>query len=77
MKRAYQGFLKHSSNVVQFDTTKNRFLAVGDDYSIKVWDMDNVNLLTTIDAEGDLPVSFTKVYRELYIYVITIYLLVL
>lgn len=67
----------HSSNVVQFDTTKNRFLAVGDDYSIKVWDMDNVNLLTTIDAEGDLPVSFTKVYRELYFYVITIYLLIL
>lgn len=57
VKRAYQGFLKHSSNVVQFDTTKNRFLAVGDDYSIKVWDMDNVNLLTTIDAEGDLPAS--------------------
>ncbi|XP_024023613.1 topless-related protein 1 [Morus notabilis] len=55
VKRAYQGFHKHSSSVVQFDTTRNRFLAVGDDYSIKVWDMDNVNLFTTINAEGDLP----------------------
>ncbi|PON89861.1 Topless-related protein [Trema orientale] len=57
VKRAYQGFHKHSSGVVHFDTARNRFLAVGDDYSIKVWDMDNVNLLTTVDAEGDLPAS--------------------
>lgn len=58
IKRTYQGFQKHSLGVVQFDTTKNRFLAVGDDYSIKFWDMDNPSLLTTIDAEGGLPVSF-------------------
>lgn len=57
VKRAYQGFHKHSSSIVQFDITRNRFLAAGDDYSIKVWDINNVNLLTTIDAEGDLPVS--------------------
>jgi hypothetical protein len=25
---------------------------------IKFWDMDNVNLLTSIDAEGGLPVKF-------------------
>jgi hypothetical protein len=25
---------------------------------IKFWDMDNNNLLTTIDAEGGLPVKF-------------------
>lgn len=50
--------------VVQFDTTRNKFLAVGDDYTIKVWDMDNVNLLGTIDAEGGLPVSFpSSVHR--------------
>lgn len=66
VRRAYQGFHKHSSGIVQFDTTRNRFIAVGDDYSIKVWDMDNVNLLTTIDAEGDLPVSFAF-YGILYI----------
>ncbi|KAJ6697805.1 hypothetical protein OIU79_011375 [Salix purpurea] len=57
IKRTYQGFQKHSLGVVQFDTTKNRFLAVGDDYSIKFWDMDNPSLLTTIDAEGGLPTS--------------------
>lgn len=59
MKRAYQGFVKRSLGVVQFDTTKNRFLAAGDDYAIKVWDMDNARLLTIIDADGGLPVSFS------------------
>lgn len=59
VKRTYQGFQRHSVGVVQFDTTKNRFLAVGDDYSVKFWDMDNVNLLTSTDAEGGLPVSYS------------------
>ncbi|XP_015572516.1 topless-related protein 1 isoform X1 [Ricinus communis] len=57
IKRTYQGFHKRSLGVVQFDSTKNRFLAVGDDYSVKFWDMDNPNILTTIDAEGGLPAS--------------------
>ncbi|XP_062098060.1 topless-related protein 1-like [Humulus lupulus] len=57
VKRTYQGFCKPSSGIIQFDTTKNRFLAVGDDFAIKVWDMDSVNLWTTIDAEGYLPAS--------------------
>ncbi|KAG7998119.1 hypothetical protein I3843_01G242700 [Carya illinoinensis] len=57
VKRTYQGFRKRSLGVVQFDTTKNRFLAAGDDFSIKFWDMDNVQLLTTVDAEGGLPAS--------------------
>ncbi|KAJ4850013.1 RNA polymerase II associated Paf1 complex subunit Tpr1 [Turnera subulata] len=57
IKRTYQGFQKRSLGVIQFDTTKNKFLAVGDDYLIKFWDMDNPNLLTMIDAEGDLPAS--------------------
>ncbi|KAF3447082.1 hypothetical protein FNV43_RR12262 [Rhamnella rubrinervis] len=55
VKRAYQGFYKRSQGIVQFDTTKNRFLAAGDDYAIKVWDMENARLLTIIDAEGGLP----------------------
>lgn len=42
---------------VQFDTTKNHFLAVGEDAQIKFWDMDNINVLTSTDAEGGLPVS--------------------
>ncbi|KAL9460186.1 hypothetical protein AB3S75_000964 [Citrus x aurantiifolia] len=57
VKRTYQGFRKRSLGVVQFDTTKNRFLAAGDDFSIKFWDMDNVQLLTSIDADGGLPAS--------------------
>lgn len=57
MKRTYQGFQKRSLGVVQFDTIRNRFLAAGDDFAIKFWDMDNVNLLTTVDADGGLQVS--------------------
>jgi WD40 repeat protein len=60
VKRTYQGFRKRSLGVVQFDTTKNRFLAAGDDFSIKFWDMDNIQLLTTVDADGGLPVSSLK-----------------
>ncbi|ONK76701.1 uncharacterized protein A4U43_C03F31220 [Asparagus officinalis] len=57
VKRTYLGFRKRSLGVVQFDTTKNRFLAAGDEFVIKYWDMDNVNLLTTVDADGGLPAS--------------------
>ena len=57
VKRTYQGFRKRSLGFVQFDTTKNRYLAAGDDFSIKFWDMDNIQLLTTVDADGGLPVS--------------------
>lgn len=57
VKRTYQGFRKRSLGVVQFDTTKNRYLAAGDDFSIKFWDMDSVQLLTSTDADGGLPVS--------------------
>ncbi|KAJ6803980.1 protein TPR3-like isoform X2 [Iris pallida] len=57
VKRTYQGFRKRSMGVVQFDTTRNRFLAAGDEFLIKLWDMDNINLLTTIDADGGLSAS--------------------
>ncbi|GFZ20854.1 WUS-interacting protein 2 [Actinidia rufa] len=57
VKRTYHGLGKRSVGVVQFDTTKNRFLAAGDECMIKFWDMDNVNLLTTTDADGGLPAS--------------------
>ncbi|KAB2065464.1 hypothetical protein ES319_A09G090300v1 [Gossypium barbadense] len=57
VKRTYQGFRKRSLGVVQFDTTKSRYLAAGDDFSIKFWDMDNVQPLTSYDAEGGLPAS--------------------
>ncbi|KAI4301739.1 hypothetical protein L6164_034986 [Bauhinia variegata] len=54
IKRTYNGFRKKSAGVVQFDTTQNRFLAAGEDGQIKFWDMDNVNLLSSTDAEGGL-----------------------
>ncbi|XP_059644431.1 protein TPR3-like isoform X2 [Cornus florida] len=57
VKRTYRGLCNCSSEVVQFDTSKNQFLAAGDDHLIKIWDIDNEELLTTIDAEGDLPAT--------------------
>ncbi|XP_059644428.1 topless-related protein 1-like isoform X2 [Cornus florida] len=57
VKRTYQGLCNCSSEVVQFDTCKNQFLAAGDDHLIKFWDIDHEELLTTIDAEGDLPAT--------------------
>ncbi|CAN6850049.1 hypothetical protein Bca4012_052758 [Brassica carinata] len=55
IKRTYLGFHKKLAGVVQFDTSKNHFLAVGEDGQIKFWDMDNINVLTSTDAEGGLP----------------------
>ncbi|XWS57340.1 hypothetical protein CRYUN_Cryun09bG0165800 [Craigia yunnanensis] len=57
IKRTYSGFRKRSLGVVQFDTTRNRFLAAGDEYQIKFWDMDNTTMLTAVDADGGLPAS--------------------
>ncbi|XP_004495685.1 topless-related protein 3-like isoform X2 [Cicer arietinum] len=54
IKRTYNGFRKKSAGVVQFDTTQNRFLVAGEDGQVKFWDMDNVNLLTSTDADGGL-----------------------
>ncbi|KAL6532991.1 hypothetical protein OROMI_027103 [Orobanche minor] len=57
IKRTYSGFLKRSLGVVQFDTTQNRFLAAGDEFQIKFWDMDNTNMLTHSECDGELPAS--------------------
>lgn len=57
IKRTYKEFQKKLAGVVQFDTSKNHFLAVGEDGQIKFWDMNNINVLTSTDAEGGLPVS--------------------
>lgn len=61
IKRTYNGFRKKSAGVVQFDTTQNHFLAAGEDNQIKFWDMDNVNVLASIDADGGLPVSIAGI----------------
>ncbi|XP_071737370.1 protein TOPLESS-RELATED PROTEIN 2-like isoform X2 [Rutidosis leptorrhynchoides] len=55
IKREYSGFRKRSVGVVQFDMTRNRFLAAGDEFQIKFWDMDNINLLSVTDADDGLP----------------------
>ncbi|KAG7603609.1 Topless-related protein 3 [Arabidopsis thaliana] len=55
IKRTYKEFQKKLAGVVQFDTSKNHFLAVGEDGQIKFWDMNNINVLTSTDAEGGLP----------------------
>lgn len=60
-ERVYQGLVKCLSSVVQFTTIKNQFLAAADNHAIKFWDMDNEELLTTIDADGGLPVSSSVV----------------
>ena len=60
LKKIYQGLRKPSIGVLQFVTANNQFLVVGDDHLIKIWDMDNHELLTTIDADGDLPVSWVS-----------------
>ncbi|KAJ3698981.1 hypothetical protein LUZ61_002686 [Rhynchospora tenuis] len=57
VKRTYRGLSKYSLGFVKFDTSRNRFLAVGDDYLIKFWDMNNDKLLDISDAEGGLPAS--------------------
>lgn len=55
IRRTYAGFRKKFLGIVQFDTTQNHFLAAGEDGQIKFWDMDNINVLTSVDAEGGLP----------------------
>lgn len=60
VKRTFSGLGKRAGGVVQFDTTKNRFLAAGDEFMIKFWEMDSVNLLTTTDADGGLPVNASR-----------------
>lgn len=58
VKRTYHGLGKRSVGVVQFDTMKNKFLVAGDEFQVKFWDMDSVDLLTTTHADGGLPVMF-------------------
>ncbi|PWA69410.1 Quinonprotein alcohol dehydrogenase-like-superfamily [Artemisia annua] len=50
IKKKYSGFRKRSMGVVQFDTTRKRFLAAGDEFQIMFWDMDSTNLLSVTDA---------------------------
>jgi len=58
IKHTYQGFYKNSLDILQFDMTKNLFLDVGDEYLIKLCDVDNTNLLSNVDADVGLDVWF-------------------
>ncbi|RDY02902.1 Topless-related protein 1, partial [Mucuna pruriens] len=57
VRRTYEGLGKSCVGVVQLDTCKNMFLAAGHDFSIKFWDMNNVQLLTSIKLNGILPAT--------------------
>ncbi|KAG6662498.1 topless-related protein 4-like isoform X3 [Carya illinoinensis] len=58
VRRTYHGLPRRAhTGVVQFDTTKNRWLAAGDENLIKFWDMDRERLLVTTEVEGSLPAS--------------------
>lgn len=58
IQRVYNGLHERSSDLIQFDMTKNKFLAAGHNHLIKFWDIDNANLLASTDAGGGLPVSY-------------------
>ncbi|KAM7258458.1 hypothetical protein ACFE04_014199 [Oxalis oulophora] len=63
--REYQGLSEGSLSPKIFDTTQGRFLAVGDDHAVKIWEMDSVELKTIIDAGGDLPENpFVRFNKE-------------
>ncbi|CDP16119.1 unnamed protein product [Coffea canephora] len=53
--QSYHGLSKSSAAIVQFSTCRNRFLVAGDEQLLKFWDMDNVNILVSLDADGGLP----------------------
>nr|GMC68844.1 topless-related protein 4 isoform X1 [Ipomoea batatas] len=57
VKCYYHGLGRKSDEIVQFDTTTNQILAVGDQSVIKFWYMDNKNQATSIVADGGLPAS--------------------
>ncbi|MED6159574.1 hypothetical protein PIB30_043521 [Stylosanthes scabra] len=54
IKRSYKGLRNRCTSIVKFDSTANRILAAGDEHMVKFWDMDNVELLTSTDANGGL-----------------------
>ncbi|KAL8501759.1 hypothetical protein ACS0TY_021034 [Phlomoides rotata] len=62
--RTYSGLSKYSSGMVRFDTAINRYLAAGDDHAVKIWDMDNTEILAVVDADGGLPASPDICFNE-------------
>lgn len=59
---SYVGFNNQCNGVPQFDVANIGILAAGEEYKIKFWDTDYVNLWTTIDADGGLPVKSFNIF---------------
>lgn len=55
--RRYKGLSMQRNDSLQFEVTNGSFLAVGDDSSVKFWDVDNPDMIGSIDAGGGLTVS--------------------
>lgn len=64
VKRIYQGLAKSSASIAQFDTTRSRYLVVGDEFSIKFWDMEHIHPVAVTKAGGGLLVSILIVTRN-------------
>ncbi|GKA75717.1 topless-related protein 4-like protein isoform X2 [Tanacetum coccineum] len=63
VRHNYKGLGKSASGVVHFDTLKNRYIAVGDEGSVKFWDMNSARLLTLVDLEPDSSVYISSFVR--------------
>nr|XP_016500037.1 PREDICTED: topless-related protein 1-like [Nicotiana tabacum]XP_016500038.1 PREDICTED: topless-related protein 1-like [Nicotiana tabacum]XP_016500039.1 PREDICTED: topless-related protein 1-like [Nicotiana tabacum] len=57
IERNYTGVGKSSLGIIPFDISNNKYLAAGDAHVIKVWNVNDAQMLTVVDAGGDLPAS--------------------
>ncbi|XP_027354299.1 topless-related protein 1-like [Abrus precatorius] len=55
IRRTYKGLKKPCFSTICFDSTQKGLLAAGDDHTVKFWEMDNVELWTSTDVDGELP----------------------
>lgn len=59
IKRVYDGLSKRSTGVIHFDLSKNKYIAVGDEFMVKFWNMNSPSVLTSTDAKGGLEVTLS------------------
>ncbi|RHN74443.1 putative transcription factor WD40-like family [Medicago truncatula] len=64
VKRTYSGLRTKYVGMVQFDTAKSRYLAVGADNQIKFWDVDIINVLISTDADGGLSLLNAMLFNK-------------
>ncbi|KAK8918964.1 Topless-related protein 1 [Platanthera zijinensis] len=58
-------YLSSSYGCSVANTTKSNFLAVGDEFMIKFWDMENADILTTHDVQVVLPAHLRLCFNRL------------